>query len=329
MLLHVTNGDSTSETIAETALGGEAMPWRDVLHEGPVPDRLDPRELAGERATFLAGFGYGDRAQIEAELRHRDRALAELPDDTEVVLWFEHDLYDQLQLIQILDRFRPLDLDRITISLIAIDRFSGVEPFYGLGQLDANQLASLFSTRRPVTPAMLAAASVAWAAFRSSDPTRLSDLATSGMPELPFLAPALVRFLEEYPSTSDGLGRTERQALTAIAAGHDNPVSAFLAWQTMESAPFLGDSTFWQRLASLSDGANPFLLRSDGAPFVAPPAARADNHRLELTDAGRRVLSGEADAVLLRGIDRWFGGVHLTGHTPAWRWTGQALVRNT
>jgi hypothetical protein len=39
-----------------------------------------------------------------------------------------------------------------------------------------------------------------------------------------------------------------------------------------------------------------------------------------LTDAGARVLAGEADHVRLNGIDRWIGGVHLRGRHPRWRW---------
>ena len=36
-LLHVTNGESAGNTLRQTALGGAVLPWRDALHEGPVP----------------------------------------------------------------------------------------------------------------------------------------------------------------------------------------------------------------------------------------------------------------------------------------------------
>lgn len=54
------------------------------------------------------------------------------------------------------------------------------------------------------------------------------------------------------------------------------------------------------------------------------PAAAAwpvDRHTgLRLTHIGERVLAGTADHVLLNGIDRWIGGVHLQGHDVPWRW---------
>jgi len=46
-----------------------------------------------------------------------------------------------------------------------------------------------------------------------------------------------------------------------------------------------------------------------------------DRHTgLRLTDAGARVLAGEADHVSLNGVDRWIGGVHLQGDGARWRW---------
>jgi hypothetical protein len=39
-----------------------------------------------------------------------------------------------------------------------------------------------------------------------------------------------------------------------------------------------------------------------------------------LTDTGRAVLAGGQDRVVLCGVDRWLGGVHLRGDEAVWRW---------
>ena len=100
--LHVTNGDSAGNTLRQTALGGAVLPWQDVLHEGPVP--AGPRrELLQARAAFLSACGWGSSRSILASLEDRDRQLVQaLKDGQQVVLWFEHDLYDQLQLVDAL-----------------------------------------------------------------------------------------------------------------------------------------------------------------------------------------------------------------------------------
>jgi hypothetical protein len=78
------------------------LSWRDALHEGPVP-AVPRTELLRLRAGFLAGCGRGGRQALLSSLERRDRQLLEaLRDEIPVVLWFEHDLYDQLQLLDVL-----------------------------------------------------------------------------------------------------------------------------------------------------------------------------------------------------------------------------------
>ncbi len=100
--LHVTNGDSASQTLEHTSLGGSALPWRDVLHEGPLPLGSRPAFLDA-RAGFLAATGWGSRTTLAAAFRARDEELlGALRAGRPVILWFEHDLYDQLQLLDVL-----------------------------------------------------------------------------------------------------------------------------------------------------------------------------------------------------------------------------------
>ena len=76
----------------------------------------------------------------------RDRTLA-ANRDGEYVLWFEADLYDQLQIIQILDRLADLDVPAERITLICIGEHPGIARFGGLGELTAEQLRELPATK--------------------------------------------------------------------------------------------------------------------------------------------------------------------------------------
>jgi hypothetical protein len=75
-MLHVTNGDCAADAIREAGLPGEVLPWRDVLHEGPVPAGLAPAELNRERARFLAERARAEPDDVLRDLDARDRALA-------------------------------------------------------------------------------------------------------------------------------------------------------------------------------------------------------------------------------------------------------------
>src|SRR5918998_4944111 len=119
-------------------LAGDLLAWRDVLHEGPVPP-YSPDELRRVRAEYLATLGGGEPTAVEDELRARDERLADAIASLEpVVLWFEHDLYDQLQLLQILSGLPDLPT---RVELICIGTFPGRPDFRGLCELDPEELA--------------------------------------------------------------------------------------------------------------------------------------------------------------------------------------------
>ena len=282
---------------------GAIVPWNDVLHEGPVPAGLGPTALREHRAAFLASAGANGYEAIARDFAARDRALDEAlaPSSRidEIVLWFEHDLFDQLHLIQILDRVPPDGGPRIT----------AVQPRTYLGYLAAGDYPALFAGRMVVSSAERLAARDGWQAFRSPDPRAIVE-AIPRVTALRHLAPALRRHLEQFPSTFNGLSRTEHETLRAVAAGASDLRDAFLRTNDREEAFFMGDTGFFFHVSSLFDGNAPLVAMTEG-------------NRLQLTPSGQRALEGEFDRVATNGIDRWLGGVHLSGHGPLWRWDNE------
>jgi hypothetical protein len=326
-MLHITNGDATAISLRRSGIPGVFLAWRDVLHDGPVPAGLSLQQLSEVRARFLAERGWSSYEDALEEFRARDSILERFRNEREVVLWFEHDLYDQLQLLQILGWLAEQDRGKTKLSVIAIDSFPGRASFHGLGELTPAQLSSLFPKRRPITPAMLTLAHEAWDDYCSPDPSAIERVLARDTSALPFLAGALKRHLQEFPSVTNGLSRTERQILEALAAGPMRPISLFVATQRKEEAPFMGDWSFWQFAYDLSQSPSPLVIRQNGGAFqlsrFSSDTARQPEfleQELLLTEQGNAVLAGQGDWMQMHGIDRWLGGVHLRGHQPAWRW---------
>ncbi len=187
-MLHVTNGDSAAQTLRQTTLGGNVLAWRDTLHEGPVP-ALPRRELLRARAHFLAECGIGSAPAVLASLEQRDaQFLDALHGGDQVVLWFEHDLYDQLQLV---DALALPHSATCVPELIVVDSY--------LGELTADELEALWPSRMPATAESLRTAEDVWAALQAPDPTALADWALRDIEDMPFLAPALTRMLAGAP----------------------------------------------------------------------------------------------------------------------------------
>jgi hypothetical protein len=302
--LHVANGTSVTDTLALTGIPGTRSIWADPLYEGPVPRGLTDDELVDVRTRFLLGTNDPGEGRWN-DLRRWREVIDDHGSFDELVLWFEHDLFDQLNLIQLLSYLRLRPPVGKTVSLICINSFPGHPDFHGLGELRSEELASLFETRHPVMDAEYALAERAWQAFREPTPEPLDEFRRSDTSALPYLARALERFLEDYPSTRDGLSRTERRLLSVAEEGLPF-ARAFPRMHQGEDAYYIGDESFMALIEELSS--------------TSPPLVEVVDRSICLTAEGREVLAGRRDRVSY-GLDRWMGGVRLkTGETPIWRW---------
>lgn len=297
-MLHVTNGGVAAEAIAAAQIGGDVLAWRDVLHEGPVPLGVTAAELRLVRAHFLSRCGWADHRAVLRELAQRDQRLDRaIRAGEEIVLWFEHDLYDQLQLVQVLERLA---------FEWASPRVSAVLPGDYLGVMSAVDVVAHFAAAREIGRREIELAVRAWRAFRAEDPRAIEQLLGEDTSALPDLAAALARHLEQFPDTGSGISRSERQALEVLADGPLPFDELFTAAQRAEQALFLGDAVFEVYLEELAAPPRPLVERA-GETWL-------------LTAFGRAVLAGEADRARERGLDRWLGGVRLLAPRRVWRY---------
>jgi hypothetical protein len=309
--LHVIGRDTSAERLRSGGVSGELLSWWDCLYEGPVLAGLSLDEMSRMRARFVAGSVEGRPFEEMLErFSKRDGILKSFKSCEEVTLWLGPGLGDQLQLLQILHWFSRRELGKTRLSLVPLDMHSEI------GRAEPGE----------VTPGELELAKRAWESVCSERPVALSELVGEDLSALPFLRAALIRLLEQYPWTQDGLSRTERQIMEAVAKGPEELLTVYRSSQIDgEEPPFMTEPPFLFHVKSLCGGGRHLirfeggLTEEDGPPYDE----RIWKRRLQLTDIGRKILMGQADCVRLYGIDRWIGGVHLRGARAAWRWDGR------
>src|SRR3979411_108808 len=184
-----------------------------------VVARPDGRRPVSRRARFGGDIATESRPSGRTEPGLRPGAArfpsqgrasrARIP-PREIPLWFEHDLLDQLQILQILDRLASAEFADTRLSMICINSFPGVDPCRGWAHLDPDQMATLLDKASAVTAQQLILARAVWAAFRSPDPRDIETFLTQNLQALPYLRAALARHLQEFPSTPNGRGGPAR-----------------------------------------------------------------------------------------------------------------------
>jgi len=225
-MVHITNGDAVAEKLRRWAGEPRLIVWHDVLHEGPAPPGLTLEQFTAVRRQWLEDNGYGS----DEKLLERDRRLRRLVARDSLWLWFEDDLYDQLQLIQLL---HFLHEERLTISphfLVDIPRGLAVE-----------KMAGLAVAKVRLTPGMIETGERAWQAFTAGS---VPELLETDLSALPHLRPAMERLLQT--------NRVSDTIVELLKNGGKTAHQLFAEYQKTEERPFLGDTTFFRYLDALS-----------------------------------------------------------------------------
>ena len=319
-MLHIVNGESTAETLKHTKIKGEIFSFKDTLINGPAPPTNNRHEWRAVRVQHLTDTYGLKRTECEKEFQNQESALTSSGKHDEVVLWFEHDLFCQLNLLYLLDWFKETDLKKTRLSLINIGTFPGRKDFRGLGELNPDELASLFPKREKITKAHLELGAKAWQAFRSPNPTAIELLLHTDTSVFPFLAPAFTAHLRRFPSTVNGLGQIEQTGLKLIADGCGKFSEMFPKFIDAEKTYGLGDTQLWGTLVNLSKGNDPLLKITNARAEAAIEPGALKRAQFKITKTGQSVLDGKSDFIKLNGVDQWLGGVHLVGREKLWRW---------
>jgi hypothetical protein len=226
--LHIAPGDALAAGVAPVVElpVEDLLPWRDVLHEGPVPTGLTPAELAEVRAAHLAARGWGREPDLLASMRERDELLdAARRGRADIVLWFEPDLVCALALAQVADRLAG---HSAPVWLVSVPH-----------RADRN-LYTAWRRRRRFHPCP-----DAFAALRSPEPRPWAGV------------PAFSRLLAELPDARSGVSRLEREILAALRFAPRSASELFVTVSVKERPPWISDRPLW----AVADDLAPLVSR--------------------------------------------------------------------
>ncbi|MDQ8201685.1 hypothetical protein [Pelagicoccus sp. SDUM812003] len=300
--------------------------WDDPLAFGRLFSALDLDAYATSRAQVFSAAGWDEDGVAEADLMLRNEALKEaLESGEDIYLLFGGSLLDQLQLSQIL----------FWLSFHSERALKQVRVMVIDGPLCVFEEGALLEVAREgeaLDFPMLDAYRSAWMAVTAPDVSHV-EFAYRRLQSGPWssLCAALERWLQELPSSENGLSISQCQILDAVRLGIGFPQELFEAVDQTEAASFRTNWEFWQLLDHLCSGQDPLLAVAGGRPFLCPPRALAwipfHDQKLELTERGRALLDGRGHLMDGEVVERWLGGVRISEESRRfWDYATRAVV---
>lgn len=195
---HILNGDALKEQFPEE-IEGERIITRECLVDGPVAgNTLD--ELFTNRAHFLSKNYSGTVAYYNEHVASEFQKIKAIPKNSEIYLWFEDDLFCQVNFWFVANLlFKNTSLDN-TIFLVR----PPVHTQYGFGGFTQNELASLLEDKIILTE--IAEISNLWEYYKNNNITQLTIAAQILKEKYPFIENAVQAHKERIP-TKENPGR--------------------------------------------------------------------------------------------------------------------------
>ena len=205
MIYNILNGDSLAHSFPDAKIEGDIIVVREAFMDGDLSgDNLNDfwRSRAKYHGSTEAEYHSGVAKEFEK--------IINAPDNTEFNLWFEYDLFCQVNMWFVISIINSLSIKKKVYAVYTsyLDR-NDKQFWNGFGQATSSELKICFAERIPLNDNDLQFGQDLWAAYKSDDLEELIRLAKNQSPAFPYLQEVVKAHVERFPK--DGTeGRPER-----------------------------------------------------------------------------------------------------------------------
>jgi len=211
-LLHITNGDSFTERLKPLKLKGDIITWREMLCEGQTLTNVGSESFWKARFEFLnKNYKVSKSWFIEKTLKEY-RSLCNHKQEDKIVLWFEYDLFCQVNMLAVLSWLKT-HRKYAEISLVCSGKEDNTDKMYSLCDLDNEQILDLYENRTILKQDDIEYADYVWQLYCSDNPIRLENLSDYKDYQFDYLSDAVQNHLMRFPSIKNGLNQMENNIL--------------------------------------------------------------------------------------------------------------------
>ena len=220
--LHITNGDNFTERLRKLKYKGEIITWREMLCEGKTETNVGSEAFWKTRFEFLhKNYNVSKSWFVEKTLKEY-RSLCNHKQQDEIILWFEFDLFCQINMLAVLSWLKT-HRRHAEISLVCSGYQEDGQTLLGLSDLSDAQVDELYKKKIVLTQDDIEYADYVWQLYCSDNPIRLENLTDYENYHFEYLENAIKAHLKRFPTIKNGLNELENRILQI--ADEEKPAS--------------------------------------------------------------------------------------------------------
>lgn len=251
--IHVLNGDNTAQIIAESSIEGAMIVWREMLCEGPLHKDVGSDAFWTKRYAFFEGeVGITKLEYFDKTIKEIVK-LEDLSGCNEVVLWYEYDLFCQINLLALCVYLLKSYRKNINYYLVCTGKVEGKDQLQSLSNFSPMEYENLYRNKAKLTKKDLLFAEECWDVYVKNKETELEQFDFSKNPKFQYLQQAIRQHLKRLPG-ENGLNQIENKILETInfkAISKNEIVKNLMIWQQDHTVYGFGDLQYFLHLKRL------------------------------------------------------------------------------
>lgn len=238
--VHITNGDCLATQLLATQIGGEIITCRECLIDGDVKANTLER-FWQIRAQFIEQTYHAPTGAYDQKTVAEFKKLESLSPKSDVYLWFENDLFCQVNMwfvVSLLSELQPT----ATLYRIFPVIEHGTDTWKGFGVSTPEMLEKALLNKVAFTPEDIQLTKELWAAYQNSDFAALEALANQPSNSYHFLPEVCKAHKGRFSSEGDSAAPTPEQIMKEIMqSGITDFASVFTAFSSKAGIYGFGD----------------------------------------------------------------------------------------
>ncbi len=245
-ILHILNGDSTYAIFKESSISGDVVICREMLCEGTVVKDVGSDQFWKERYSYFKNeFGVDKLDYFDKTLKEIIK-LQDVSDYREVVLWFEYDLFCQINLMALATYLLKSYRKDIKYFLVCTGKEKGKTQLLSLADYSPKEYEDLYQNKIKLSRNDLLFAQIVWEIYSENDADSLKSFDFNQSKKFIYLQAAIDQHLMRFKD-ENGLNQIDHKILSIIDTGIQNEkqlINKLLIWQKKETVYGFGDMQY-------------------------------------------------------------------------------------